>query len=144
MTCHFPTVRGHATHRAATTSFASGILVIMATLLSACGSTPPAATSGNPVMSSAPLTELPPIYLQSSRQADDVARCMGQRLFARAQNVDTPRGPAQLIRSNGWDIVIKQQDNGATLVAGDYRDNTKRQAERSEPDVRFAVARCTL
>jgi hypothetical protein len=140
MTCPIFSVRAIAASRPATLALLAAAVPL---LLSACGTTP-VAKSDTPVMTSAPIADLPPIYLQSMRQADDVARCMGQRLFTRVQHVDTPRGAAQLIRTDGWDIVVKQQDNGATLVAGDYRDNAKRQAERNEPAVRFAVARCTI
>ncbi|WP_347558419.1 hypothetical protein [Robbsia sp. KACC 23696] len=140
MICHFPHARAPVSRRCAAAALLAAAASI---LLSACGTTTDVA-SRNPVMTSAPIADLPPIYLQSTREADDVARCVSQRLFTRVQKVDTPRGPAQLIRTDGWDIVIKQQDNGATLVAGDYRDNAKRQGERNEPTVRFAVARCTI
>lgn len=82
----------------------------------------------------------PTIYLQSRQAPGDVAACLARRL-PDARLGAGPAGSAAEVAVSGraWLIDVSPSPAGALIAAHRGGDG-----EAIEPDVRFAIARCTL
>lgn len=111
---------------------AAAVPVVGVLTLSGCGS-----TTRIPELRATP----PTIYLQSLRAPARVSRCL-ERQLSDVQTVPVTDGDDHvelLIDRGAWLIDVRPVDGGARVAARRGNDG-----ERIEPDVRFAIARCTL
>ncbi len=80
----------------------------------------------------------PTIYLQSTHAPYSVSRCLERRL-PDVRVVQDGESADLLVDGRAWLINVSAAEGG-TRVAAHRGDD----GERIEPDVRFAIARCTL